>query len=122
MNASQASFLLQDCRFPGWAFIVVEHSGGEFSLQGKFVSPHDGVMCTTRKWRLSTHMTRSEIVQTAFKAVVTSAEHQAREFFTYRQRAVFQPHYDVDALWEIAEMKDARKEPASPALRGDDLG
>ena len=55
-----------------------------------------------RKWMLSPHMVKSEVVQTAFKAVLTAAEHEARERFLYRGRAIFGPHYDVDRLWEMA--------------------
>lgn len=56
----------------------------------------------TRKWQLSEHMTKSEFVQTAFKCVVTSMEHRAREMFKYKGQRVFGPHFDVDALCELA--------------------
>lgn len=59
----------------------------------------------TRKWQLSFEMVKSEIIQTAFKCVLTSMEHRAREGFKYRGRRVFGPHFDVDALWEIADRK-----------------
>src|SRR5437660_536808 len=42
----------------------------------------------TRKWLLSEHMTRSELVQTALKCVLTSHEHRVRESFLYRGRRV----------------------------------
>lgn len=51
-----------------------------------------------RKWYVSRFATRSEIVQTAFKAVLTSQEHIAREFFLYKGKRIFGPHYDVDKL------------------------
>lgn len=54
-------------------------------------------------------MTRSEVVQTALKAVLAAVEHEAREFFTYNGRAIFGPHYDVDALWKIANQTDERQ-------------
>jgi hypothetical protein len=61
----------------------------------------------TRKWPLSFHMVKSEIVSNAFKCVITSAEHRTREHFKYRGRRIYSPHFDVDALWEIANKKDA---------------
>jgi len=61
-----------------------------------------------RKWRLSPHMTRSEIVLTALKAVLTAVEHEARERFTYRGLPIFGPHVDVDALHTVV----AEHEPA----------
>lgn len=55
-----------------------------------------------RKWRLSEHMTKSELVQTALMAVLAAEEHEAREAFKYRGAAIFGPHFDVDALHELA--------------------
>lgn len=66
---------------------------------------------TSRKWKLSPHMTDSEIVQTAFKAVLTALEHEAREQFTYRGVSIFDPHYDIERLVEL------RKDPASLSVR-----
>jgi hypothetical protein len=66
-----------------------------------------------RKWFLSNHMTRSEVVQTAFKAVLTAEEHEAREHFKYRGQSIFDPHYDVDKLVELRSdvaCLDLRKE------------
>lgn len=54
---------------------------------------------TGRKWFLSPHMTKSEVVQTALKAVLTAVEHEARENFKYRGAAIFGPHINVEALW-----------------------
>lgn len=55
-----------------------------------------------RKWYISSFATRSEVVQTVLKAALTSAEHEVREHFRYRGRAVFGPHFNVDRLWEVA--------------------
>jgi hypothetical protein len=57
---------------------------------------------SSRKWRLSPFMTRSEIVSTCFKAVMTAIEHEAREQFTYRGAAIYGPHFDVEALVDLA--------------------
>jgi hypothetical protein len=54
-----------------------------------------------RKWRISYWMTKSEIVQTAFKAYLAWLEHEAREAFTYKGAAIFGPHFDVEALVEL---------------------
>jgi hypothetical protein len=56
---------------------------------------------TTRKWVLSYNMTKSELVQTAFKCCLTSMEHRTRESFKYKGRRIFGPHFDVDQLWSI---------------------
>lgn len=58
-----------------------------------------------RWWRLSEHMTDSEIVGTAFKAVVTALEHEARENFLYKGHAVYDPHLDVEELVKLRASK-----------------
>ena len=64
---------------------------------------------TGRKWRISSHMTKSEVVLTAFKAYMTWLEHEARESFEYRGRKILDPHFDVDALWEMAGQRESRE-------------
>ena len=59
-----------------------------------------------RKWRLSKFMTKSEIVTTAFKAVLTATEHETREQFKYKGVSIFDPHYDVEQLVAL-RIKDA---------------
>jgi hypothetical protein len=73
----------------------------------------------TRKWRLSEHMTKSEIVQTALKCALTSAEHRVREHFQYKGELVYGPHFDVEALYELARQRrlDTRLEWPVDAVR-----
>lgn len=59
----------------------------------------------TRKWLLSQHMVKSEIVQTALKCVLTSLEHRAREHFKYKGELIFGPHFDIEAFYELAKQK-----------------
>ncbi len=63
---------------------------------------------SSRKWMLSHYMTPSEIVQTALKAVLAAEEHEAREQFTYRGKAIFGPHFDVEELVKIVDRLDVR--------------
>jgi 16S rRNA C967 or C1407 C5-methylase (RsmB/RsmF family) len=104
--------LLNEVSFRDWRFAVYQDVDSTPILRVVFDAP-----CTTtgvrtvqygRKWRLSKHMTRTEIVSTAWKAVFSAVEHEAREEFRYRGRAVFGPHIDVDALHEIADHADVR--------------
>ncbi|HVG81475.1 MAG TPA: hypothetical protein VNB28_04255 [Methylomirabilota bacterium] len=86
-------------------------------LQVRYVEPDivtgDPTDQHGRKWMLSHHMVRSELVQTALKAVLTSMEHRAREHFFFEGQRVFNPHFDVLALAELARDRrlDVRKEP-----------
>lgn len=60
-----------------------------------------------RKWIISKHMTRGEVVQTAFMAVMAANEHEARELFKYKGASVFDPHYDLDKLLALRQQPDA---------------
>lgn len=99
--------ILADVQYLDWVFFVGA-DGPRLYLQVTF--DMDGSHWTGRKWLLSSHMTKSEIVQTAFKAVMTAVEHEVRESFTYRAAAIFGPHYDVDALLSICDARDVRGE------------
>ncbi len=65
-----------------------------------------------RKWYLSPHMTESEVVQTALKAVLTAEEHEARELFRYCGSQVFDPHFDVRVLRAMADTQKRDKREA----------
>jgi hypothetical protein len=90
--------------YKGWQFRV----GGEpgrLWLQVAFSAPDndtdDRAWLTQqhgRKWLLSEHMTDSEVVQTAFKAVLAAEEHEARETFLVDGVAVLGPHFDLFKL------------------------
>jgi len=104
VNLPEMRNLVAACSFEDYSFRVAEGHGGIF-LQAVYV---DADIVTgeyepqyTRKWLLSPAMTRSEIVQTCFKLVITSMEHRAREGFKYHGKRIFGPHFDVDALWQL---------------------
>lgn len=63
-----------------------------------------------RKWRISAHMTQSEVIQTCLMATIAFEEHEARENFRICGQAVYGPHLDVNALLEIANRKERRNE------------
>lgn len=115
MTTAHAQQLLRLIRYPGYSFKVHGDQRGPAYLQASFMAPCNmaggvPVRQTTRKWRLSPHMTNSELVQTALKCVLTSIEHEAREQFRYRGAAIFGPHFDVDRLVSLCELGDKGKE------------
>jgi hypothetical protein len=63
---------------------------------------------TSRKWYLSSFMTESELVLTAFKAALTAEEHECREHFKYKARRIFNPHISVEALIAVCHIEDVR--------------
>lgn len=94
--------ILSQVQYKDWTFIV-----NDDYLQVSFVSPcsltGELIEQKGRKWRLSKFMTKSEIVSTALKAVLTAEEHEAREQFKYRSKTIFGPHFDVDKLADLCD-------------------
>lgn len=126
--------LLGQLKFHDWMLVVREVSPvpagtpiEDVPADGFRIYAHftvgDSDMQTTRKWLVSAYATRSEIVQTVFKMVMTALEHEAREAFLYDGEAIFGPHFDIEALYDIAHRKrlDVRKPlPAqSPRCKGE---
>lgn len=98
-------------RYLDWTFAIIEQDyRPHLQLQFKAACSKDGIVkdWTSRKWPLSFHMTKSEVVATAFKAVMTAIEHEARENFRYKGRSIFGPHIDVEALHFVANTEDVR--------------
>jgi hypothetical protein len=111
MNVDDIRDLVELIDYKDWRFHVGEDRGHVW-LQVRF-SAADTVAGTIqthhgRKWLLSRHMTKSEVVLTAFKAVLTAEEHEVRESFRYMEKAIFNPHIDVDVLVDNCDRVDAR--------------
>lgn len=108
--------------YPGFEFAYGTMGEGYF-VQVKFVAPDsrdkwdpvhgepESVAWSGRKWYISRYSTRSEIVNTCFKAVITALEHEAREQFKYKGVSIYQPHMDVEVLREVAQEKVTREPP-----------
>lgn len=100
MTRSGIKHVLSLIDYRDWSIDVVDTTGWGLLLRVRFAA--DGVIQHGRKWKLSRFMTKSEIVQTAFKAILTAEEHEVRERFRYRGAAIFGPHFDVDKLVGLA--------------------
>lgn len=108
--------ILKDVRYPGFSFLVSVPADGPTFLVIEFEATDTKTgeysrLWRSRKWPLSKHMTRSEVVQTAFAATLMAIEHEARESFKYKGHAIFGPHFDVEALLALA------KDPMSEDVR-----
>ncbi len=97
--------IVSDVQFNGWP-ILLRLDGQRPYLQ---VSDPNGVCNVTgkakpwrgRKWGLSYHMTETEVVKTALKAVLAAVEHEVLELFKYRGVTIFDPHIRVEDLIEL---------------------
>lgn len=73
-----------------------------------------------RKWYLSPHMTDSEVVQTAFAAVMAAMEHEVREKFRFGNASPFNPHFHVDDLAHLDTVIQSRDiRPGNGAMNPD---
>jgi hypothetical protein len=117
MTIDQARAIIDNCSFYDYTFVVRESEKNGMVLQASYIEPDivtgKPEVQLTRKWVLTPFMTKSEVVQTAFKCVITSMEHRTREHFRYKGKAIFGPHFDVDALWQVCADKkfDYRTNP-----------
>jgi hypothetical protein len=116
MTIQEMRAAVEEVAFPDYEFMVGESRQGFLYLQAEYdeADTITGMVERqhTRRWALSPEMSKSEIVSTAFKCALTSMEHKTREWFTYRGRAIYQPHYDVDTLHSVCEGRLEREQVA----------
>lgn len=65
-----------------------------------------------RKWRLSQWMTDTELVWTAWKAILTALEHEAREMFRFDGVTVADSHVDIHKLVSFMKAPENHEERA----------
>jgi hypothetical protein len=117
MTFEMAQLVVDLVRYEGITFLLRDEgkTGDRMYLQVEATTPcnvsGDVHTWKGRKWFISKHATKSEIVLTAFKALLTAQEHEAREKFLYRGRPILDPHYDVDALWNLRGMDPLDERP-----------
>lgn len=92
---------------PGWSVTLLEQTAesGEKNvfLQCVFQAPDVDAPDSPptaqygRRWALWPGMTETELVETAFKAIMTAENHEVGEWFRYEGEQVFSPHFDIQA-------------------------
>ena len=98
LTLGQVKEALSGVEYENAAFNVEETMGGYniwLSALEKCSYSGELSMQEGRKWFVSIKCTPSDVVRTAFKAVVTWVEHEARETFKYNNKRVFSPHLDL---------------------------
>jgi len=105
MNGQRIKELLADISYGSWQFVCSEMGSGHY-VQVRFMDGKDG--WSGRKWYISSFATDVEVVQTALMAVLADEEHEARERFKFRGKAIFHPHRSLDALLADADSVEGR--------------
>jgi len=108
LTADSLASMLSDVQFEGSLFLIEELPNGfHIQLQRTEADVDTGEHqeFQGRKWYVDRHATPGTVVRTAFKAVLTWQEHEARDRFTYRGARLFSPHSDVDRLVQLNRKK-----------------
>jgi len=102
-NYGRICGVLEQCSFPGYAFLLTT-IGDEFRLELTYeeADVYGGELSTqtTRPWLISPEATESQVIQTLFKAILTSMEHRVRENFHWMGKPVLMPHLDLREIWK----------------------
>lgn len=102
--------IINQIKYKDW-FFRIEERRDCFLLQVRFyaddtISKHWRLQ-TCRKWFISTHACKAEIVRTAFKAILAAEEHEVAEHFKYKGVPIHSPHLDPDKLTNIFLSEDS---------------
>lgn len=111
----QIKEVVTQVRYLDWDILVrVDGERPYIQVYGHGPDPNEGMKnasWSSRKWFVSPHMCKNEIIRTAYKAIQAAVEHEMNEFFLYRGQQIFSPHmnYDItaDMMAEI-DCKDSR--------------
>lgn len=99
---------------PGWFILCKQDDKGMF-LQVEVTAIAEASIDTVTGQRtgwkgakhyFSGHMCDSEFVGTIFKAFLQAEEHESREHFRFKGRSVYNPHFNIHALVELAKHKE----------------
>lgn len=110
MHLARFKAIMDLVHAPGFQFEVRKSHGGFFlraSAMAYDIAKGKELPQQSRKWLLSPYATESEVVQTAFKCVLTFHEHEVREAFKYDGENIFAPHYDVRTLANLCRLGGA---------------
>lgn len=127
MNERQIAEIVNAVSYkPGWR-LDFKYSGDRAYIQVRVDETADAAICacsgtrpyswTGRKWFLSEHMCRQEIVGTCFAALKAAELHECAEWFRYKGTQIYNPHLDPDLLAHLihnqALQTDQREDPAN---------
>jgi hypothetical protein len=113
MNLPEMKALVEQCSYkPGWYIKFGGHDRPFIQVcvdacTEAALSPFTGMREAWKggKRYLSEHMCRQEVVSAVFGAIKDAEEHEMREWFKYKGRAIFNPHIDPDALASLVAKK-----------------
>ena len=117
-------------KYRDWKFVVQQEDvqrGGiwdiDLHLRVEWFAPDNVTGAlekqSSRWWRLSKHMRKNEIINTAFACIKMAEEHELRENFLYKLgenwTMPYNTHTDVDELAAASVVVDVRVDPRTEA-------
>ncbi len=117
---TQVQVVLEDISIPWEIHLIEDHifkdvnNNGRLYIQIQFddvdnTGKQENYRSHCRKWSLSPHMPKQEVVRTVYKAYKLAVDHEADEKFKYRGKMIYGPHVSPDALCAIADMRETRE-------------
>jgi len=101
MKFHELEKIVEDVKYKDWKFNLEDRMDC-FLLKVTFMAPdlHTSKeeLQHCRKWFISTHACRAEVVRTAYKAVLAAEQHEVDENFQYKGINIHSPHADPEAL------------------------
>lgn len=105
MEVSEIRNIVSDIRYLDWQFLVrMDGERPYLQVRGHGPDPNQEMKdenWTGRKWWLSTHMCKNEVIRTAYKALECAVKHEMDEMFTYRGAQIMSPHLDYDVVVDM---------------------
>lgn len=114
MDRKQLEEIIGNIRFMDRRFRILEKGDG-FLLQVQYMEACTDTgaleVQSARKWYISSHATETEVVDTAFAAVMRSMRHVVHEHFLYKGVRTMDPHLSIKArAYAVTHgARDARK-------------
>lgn len=121
MTFKEISDILAKVKYKDWQLHAIKKADEVILCQWVFMATdNDNPADTTlyeqkcRKWFISIHSTKSEVIRTAYLAAIQAEMHEANESFTYDGVRLFDPHTDLIELSQF--MKSASQDVREPLV------
>ena len=122
MTPGEMRKVLELCQYPGYTYHLSEVMYESPYLVCTYDEPNGVTGKTeqrvTRRWMLTPEITPSELVETAFRCVLTAMEQRVREMFAYRGRPVMDWNHDVEMLVGVCDRAAELRKQQKARARG----
>ncbi len=115
MNAQEARALVAQVTYKdGWNIMFVPPKSPDLLgyIQVEVTNSIDAHTKEPTSWKsgkryLSNHCCMQEVIGTCLSVIKDAEEHEMREFFRFKGRAIYCPHLNPDVLVEVAAKKES---------------